>query len=57
MSAFGFDKADKENGKIKENAATDVQTEEVVEEVTDKVSQTAKSEVGDIISTTKKGKK
>ena len=57
MSAFGFDKADKENDTIKEHATTDVQTEEVVEEVTDKVSQTAKSKVGDIISTTKKGKK
>ncbi len=62
MSVFGFDKSEEKAEEVKEDAKPTVQVEEVkeeivVEETAEKVAQTAKSEVGDIISTTKKGKK
>ena len=66
LSVFGFEEseaeADEVKKEVKEVVDPDVQVEEVndeiaVEETTEKVTQTAKSEVGDIISTTKKGKK
>ena len=59
LSAFGFDKSGEKSDEVKEISKTDKVTQEetVVEETAEKVTQTAKSEVGDIIAPTKKGKK
>lgn len=67
MSAFGFDQSEETN-EIAEETSKSVQDAETVEEniektaeeaddAAEKVAQTTKSEVGDIISSTKKGKK
>ena len=59
LSAFGFDKSGEKSDEVKEISKTDEVTQEetVVEETAEKVTQTAKSEVGDIIVPNKKGKK
>lgn len=54
MSAFGFDQSEEKNEAVKEIVEDAVEEKN---EAAEKVAQTTKGEVGDILSSTKKGKK